>query len=145
METPPTIFHRRGLPGTLFALAAWIAGLAHANPAQALGGGVTISQSGGVTTVSVEGAITTSKPATESLSGVTNGPYDLVFTLSGSPIATNWANPGTGPEFRFFSSTNPAYNASLYTNLQGTPNILTGTYLPLGDSSSLVVTSSGEI
>lgn len=145
MKTPLTAFLFRGLPGSSLALAAGIAGLAHANPALALGGGVTISQSGGVTTVAVAGAVTTSKPGTGSLSGVTDGPYDLVFTLANAPVATSWASTPSGPEFRFFNAADPVYNNSLYTDLTGTPNILTGTYLPQGDSSSLVVTSTGEI
>ena len=145
MKTPLTASLFRGLPGSSLALAAGIAGLAHANPALALGGGVTISQSGGVTTVAVAGAVTTSKPGTGSLSGVTDGPYDLVFTLADTPVATSWASPSSVPEFRFFNAGVPDYNNSLYTNLTGTPNILTGNYLLQGDSSSLVVTSTGEI
>lgn len=127
----------RRLPVTVLALASGIAGLSYTTPVHALGGGVTLSQSGGITTVTITGALTTGKSG--NLTGATNGPFDLVFTVA-EQSPTAYGDAGGGIYAYEYSG------SSIYTSLSGSSNILTGTYAPLNTGlSALRVFSDGKI
>jgi hypothetical protein len=122
-------------------MAAGFAALAHASPAHALGAGVEVSQTGSRTIVTVKNALTITKPGT--LSGVTNGPFDLTFELDNTVVADAYGLvPNTGGLYAFeFPGT------SLYPVLTSTTsNFISGTYLSArSDLATLFVYSNGRI